>query len=86
LQTYALGMARIDQRCNFCGKSKDQVRKLVACPGVFICDQCIELCHEVIYTEGPPIAGSSSGRSQITRRPNLTGWFRNLFQVRGYTT
>jgi len=85
LQTYALGMARIDPRCNFCGKSRDQVRKLVAGPGVFICDQCIELCNEVIHTEGPPTPGPSV-RSQIRRRPNLTGWLRNLFQVRGYTT
>ena len=86
MQTYALGMARVDQRCNFCGKSKDQVRKLVAGPGVFICDQWIELCHQVIHTEGPPTPGPSSVRSQIKRGPNLTGWFRNLFQARGYTT
>ena len=30
-------------RCSFCGKGQDQVRKLVAGPGVFICDQCIDL-------------------------------------------
>ncbi len=78
-------MARVDLRCNFCGKSKDQVRKLVAGPGVFICDQCIELCNEVIHTEGPPTPGPAV-RSQIRRRPSLSGWFRNLFQVRSYTT
>src|SRR5437763_1832248 len=33
-------------RCSFCGKGQDQVRKLVAGPGVFICDQCIDLCQE----------------------------------------
>ncbi len=35
-------------RCSFCGKGQDQVRKLVAGPGVYICDQCIELCNEVL--------------------------------------
>src|SRR5579859_1308548 len=33
-------------RCSFCGKGQDQVRKLVAGPGVYICDQCIDLCQE----------------------------------------
>jgi ATP-dependent Clp protease ATP-binding subunit ClpX len=35
-------------RCSFCSKSQDQVRKLVAGPGVYICDECIDLCQEVI--------------------------------------
>jgi ATP-dependent Clp protease ATP-binding subunit ClpX len=35
-------------RCSFCGKGQEQVRKLVAGPGVYICDQCIELCQEVL--------------------------------------
>jgi ClpX C4-type zinc finger len=86
LQTYALGMARIDQRCNFCGKGKDQVRKLVAGPGVFICDQCIELCSEVIRSEDgrPPTPGWV--KREGPRRRTRFGWFRNLFQARGYTT
>src|SRR3979411_548229 len=40
--------ARRYTRCSFCGKGQDQVRKLVAGPGVFICDQCIDLCQEVL--------------------------------------
>ncbi len=39
-------------RCSFCGKSKDKVRKLVAGPGVFICDQCVQLCNEALQSEG----------------------------------
>ena len=39
-------------RCSFCGKSKDKVRRLVAGPGVFICDQCVHLCNEVLQSEG----------------------------------
>ena len=37
--------------CSFCGKSQEQVRKLVAGPGVYICDECIELCNEIIEEE-----------------------------------
>lgn len=35
-------------KCSFCGKAQEQVRKLVAGPGVYICDECIELCNEII--------------------------------------
>jgi len=38
-------------RCSFCGKTQDQVRRLVAGPGVYICDECIELCQEIIEEE-----------------------------------
>ncbi len=38
-------------QCSFCGKSQSQVRKLIAGPGVYICDECIELCNEIIDEE-----------------------------------
>ncbi|GGC24905.1 ATP-dependent Clp protease ATP-binding subunit ClpX [Brevibacterium sediminis] len=38
-------------KCNFCGKSQKQVRKLIAGPGVYICDECIGLCNEIIEEE-----------------------------------
>ncbi|HHV38033.1 MAG TPA: ATP-dependent Clp protease ATP-binding subunit ClpX [Tepidimicrobium sp.] len=38
-------------RCSFCGKPQDQVRRLIAGPNVFICDECIELCQEIIDEE-----------------------------------
>ena len=38
-------------KCSFCGKNQEQVRKLVAGPGVYICDECIELCNEIIEEE-----------------------------------
>ena len=38
-------------KCSFCGKTQEQVRKLVAGPGVYICDECIELCNEIIAEE-----------------------------------
>lgn len=48
-------MAKYDNskqlKCSFCGKTQDQVRRLVAGPGVYICDECIELCQEIIEEE-----------------------------------
>ena len=38
-------------RCSFCNKTQDQVRKLIAGPGVYICDECIEICSEIIEEE-----------------------------------
>ncbi|MEG0286176.1 MULTISPECIES: ATP-dependent Clp protease ATP-binding subunit ClpX [Vagococcus] len=40
-----------DVRCSFCGKSQDEVKKLVAGPGVYICNECIDLCKEIIDEE-----------------------------------
>ncbi|MBC7781928.1 MAG: ATP-dependent Clp protease ATP-binding subunit ClpX, partial [Proteobacteria bacterium] len=37
--------------CSFCGKSQHEVRKLIAGPSVFICDECIELCNDIIREE-----------------------------------
>ncbi|MFA5527714.1 MAG: ATP-dependent Clp protease ATP-binding subunit ClpX [Peptostreptococcales bacterium] len=49
-------MSRFDDKkqlkCSFCGKSQDQVKRLVAGPSVYICDECIELCQEIIGEEG----------------------------------
>ncbi|GAB2620418.1 ATP-dependent Clp protease ATP-binding subunit ClpX [Pseudactinotalea suaedae] len=49
-------MARVGEgadllKCSFCGKSQKQVKKLIAGPGVYICDECIELCNEIIEEE-----------------------------------
>jgi len=51
-----LGMTKLSEsgdllKCSFCGKSQKQVRKLIAGPGVYICDECIELCNEIIEEE-----------------------------------
>ncbi len=46
-------------RCSFCGKSKDRVEKLIAGPGVFICDECVAICSEIV-AKGPP--GERRGR------------------------
>jgi ATP-dependent Clp protease ATP-binding subunit ClpX len=43
--------AKVPYRCSFCGKSQDQVRKLIAGQGVYICDECVNLCQEIIEEE-----------------------------------
>ncbi|MGI6316990.1 MAG: ATP-dependent Clp protease ATP-binding subunit ClpX [Christensenellales bacterium] len=43
--------SKINIKCSFCGKSQDLVRRIVAGPGVFICDECVELCQEIIDEE-----------------------------------
>ena len=40
--------APIAPRCSFCGKSQNDVRKLIAGPAVYICDECVELCNDII--------------------------------------
>ena len=42
---------KVPYRCSFCGKSQEQVRKLIAGQGVYICDECINLCQEIIDEE-----------------------------------
>src|SRR6188474_667234 len=42
---------KVPYRCSFCGKSQDQVRKLIAGQGVYICDECITLCREIVDEE-----------------------------------
>ncbi len=47
--------------CSFCGKSQHEVKKLIAGPSVFICDECIELCNDIIRDEVPPEAAPVKG-------------------------
>ena len=49
-------------KCSFCGKSQDQVRKLIAGPGVYICDECIDLCNEILDEELVEGHGHPGGR------------------------
>ncbi len=54
-------------RCSFCGKSQDQVKKLIAGPDVYICDACIELCNEIIVEE---LEEETSSGSQELLKPS----------------
>lgn len=52
--------------CSFCGKSQHEVKKLIAGPSVFICDECIELCNDIIRDESPAEgAAAKSARSDL---------------------
>ncbi|USO01516.1 MAG: ATP-dependent Clp protease ATP-binding subunit ClpX [Alphaproteobacteria bacterium] len=57
--------------CSFCGKSQHEVRKLIAGPTVFICDECIELCHEII--DGEDIKGPIPGLGKIPTPREIDG-------------
>ncbi len=59
--------------CSFCGKSQRQVKKLIAGPGVYICDECIDLCNEIIDEEA--VAAPTAIESESLPRP------REIYEV-----
>ena len=70
LMPYAAMMPEAEN-CSFCGKSANKVRKLIAGPGVFICDKCIELCQEMIVDD-------DRTRTYALVRVPKTGWRRRI--------
>jgi ATP-dependent Clp protease ATP-binding subunit ClpX len=58
-------------QCSFCGKSQDDVRKLIAGPTVYICDECIELCNDIIAEEWQE--EKSKGLSQLPKPAEIKG-------------
>ncbi len=60
-----IGEANDLLKCSFCGKTQKQVKKLIAGPGVYICDECIDLCNEIIIEE--LTEQSSSGFSELPK-------------------
>jgi ATP-dependent Clp protease ATP-binding subunit ClpX len=55
--------------CSFCGKSQHEVKKLIAGPSVFICDECIDLCNDIIRDELPPTTVSKKGDADALPTP-----------------
>ena len=59
-------------KCSFCGKSQEQVRKLIAGPGVYVCDECVDLCNEILdeelFDSGSSAASPSPRREQVPER------------------
>jgi len=51
--------------CSFCGKSQHEVRKLIAGPSVFICDECIDLCNDIIREEATTDTGQKAAKSDL---------------------
>jgi len=66
-------MAKFDAhlKCSFCGKSQEQVRKLIAGPGVYICDECIDLCNEILDEELVEAQGGSRHAHQENSRKTV---------------
>ncbi|GAB4217790.1 MAG: ATP-dependent protease ATP-binding subunit ClpX [Synechococcales cyanobacterium] len=74
-------MAKYDShlKCSFCGKSQEQVRKLIAGPGVYICDECVELCNEILdeelyegHTRSAEAAQPAGRRETAPKKSNRT--------------
>ena len=51
--------------CSFCGKSQHEVKKLIAGPSVFVCDECVELCNDIIREETTPDKGGKPAKSDL---------------------
>ena len=65
-------------KCSFCGKSQKQVKKLIAGPGVYICDECIDLCNDIIEEE---LAESSEMRFDELPKPREIYTFLNDYVI-----
>jgi ATP-dependent Clp protease ATP-binding subunit ClpX len=74
---FKFGDERDRLKCSFCGKTQEQVRKLVAGPGVYICDECIELCNEIIEEE---LYGENRGHSKPKSTPKPQEIYNTLCQ------
>ena len=70
-------MARMQEsadllKCSFCGKSQKQVKKLIAGGAVYICDECIELCNEIIEEELGQAQGHDEERSELPKPSQIS--------------
>jgi hypothetical protein len=54
-------------RCSFCNQSQAEVRKLVAGPNAFICDECVEVCNRIMLDDDPPLAAEQAPPQQSIR-------------------
>ncbi|MGR0317939.1 ATP-dependent Clp protease ATP-binding subunit ClpX [Agromyces sp. ZXT2-3] len=72
-------MARIGEsadllKCSFCGKSQKQVQQLIAGPGVYICDECVELCNEIIEERLAEAGEPESGEFELPKPKEIFGF------------
>ena len=70
-------------KCSFCGKSQEQVRKLIAGPGVYICDECVDLCNEILDEELFDTASSmpAASRTPVAERKRTQSTPLSLNQI-----
>jgi hypothetical protein len=66
--------------CTFCGKTQDQVQRLIAGPNVFICDACITLCNDILAQDVPPMAAGMANAQHAATRRGGTPWWRRLVE------
>ena len=59
-------------KCSFCGKSQDQVKKLIAGPGVYVCDECVDLCNEILDEELFDSTSQTPGQSKDKSLPLIS--------------
>ncbi len=53
------------ERCSFCGRSKERIRKLFSGPGVYVCDICVKLCNEILLQEEKPSAPKAASKQEF---------------------
>jgi len=73
-------------KCSFCGKSQEQVRKLIAGPGVYICDECVDLCNEILDEElfdssAVPPAAVAPKQETTQKRRGTSGKSMSMSQI-----
>jgi len=73
-------------KCSFCGKSQEQVRKLIAGPGVYICDECVDLCNEILDEElfdstAVPPAAVAPKQETTQKRRSTSGKSMSMSQI-----
>jgi ATP-dependent Clp protease ATP-binding subunit ClpX len=71
---------RGENRCSFCGRPEDQVKRLIAGQGAFICDECVALCSDVLTADEPPPPGSG----ETTHATGTRSWLRRKAGWTGY--
>ena len=71
-----------DDQCSFCGKARREVRKLIAGPDVHICDECIDLCNDVILGEDAPAWERATLEDYDDGGTRMTGWDHEAIAAR----
>jgi epoxyqueuosine reductase QueG len=67
-------------RCSFCGKSQNEVKKLIAGPSVYICNECIDICNEIINDDEQ--AETATVRSTLPKPQEIKTFSMNTLSVR----
>ncbi|MFA7340240.1 MAG: ClpX C4-type zinc finger protein [Candidatus Obscuribacterales bacterium] len=83
-------------KCSFCGKSQEQVKKLIAGPGAYICNECVDLCNEILEEELFEVDAEAEGGAKLGSRPRiniderdlpeLTVWSSKLSKIKSMAT